>query len=368
MADTLCAAPLLTVANGLTAPLYAEGQVVRAADLTLDRGSHDEELWRLRRWLHGWGVVAGLVAELEGDGLFLHRGYGICPSGEEVLLPEDVAVPGLVQAMLAACGPGAEGCALEPGPRALPSPQAPLTVWLLIRPEAQPADLRPALPVDCDHPGNHLAPSRLCRGVRLELACALPEGHGRAVPDCAEMRATLCGGQPVYMPDPHPQPGLLVLAAIRWNGETLALDSTLRRPLLPVSVLQDFVMACGCKVAEEAQDPDDTGPVDDPPDDDGPDIPPVRDPGTRTTWNETLKKIKDKRFILVKNKFEVGPEDPVTDVGLIDKLATVGLGPGDVLSKSAAEVAMLVSVDIQAVEALQKSLQTVKSQIGGVHF
>lgn len=50
--------------NAVVTPLYFDRQVIQAEDLNLDRTSHDRELARMRRILHGWGVVAGLIPEI----------------------------------------------------------------------------------------------------------------------------------------------------------------------------------------------------------------------------------------------------------------------------------------------------------------
>lgn len=344
-----CARTILSVPNGLSAPLYAEGQVVRAADLTLDRSSHDAELWRLRRYLHGWGVVAGLVPEIEGSGLILHRGYGICPSGEEVLLPETMKIGDLAAEMLRACGPDAAGCALDAAPATGPDANAPLAVWLVIRPQATLADPRPALMRGCDHPGNNVAPARLCRGVAVELCCTLPDGHGRPAPDCAAMREILCNNQPVFMPDDLPEPGLLVLAKITYDGAEFTLDTGPRRPLLPVSILQDFILACGCQT-----------PVPDP----QPIPQPVPQPDRKAELDYDWQRIAE----LAQQKQPPDKPDPVIRPDYLDKLVAAGVKPVEVLTGNPALLAEKTGLAVQQITDLSVALAPVRNRINQVGF
>jgi hypothetical protein len=190
--DTLERA-LAEVPNSLVTPLYFDRQVIRAADLTLDRSSHDEELARMRRLLHGWGVVIGLVPVIEGEGLSVSRGYAVTPTGEEVFLTADVSVPDIAAEVVARCGSGARPCELVDPNRPAAAEGDPLTAWLVARPVERSAQLQGAIPEGCDHPANGMYPSRRCGGVRLEVLCSLPATHTEATPPSAQLAATVCG-------------------------------------------------------------------------------------------------------------------------------------------------------------------------------
>ena len=99
--------------NGVVTPVYSDRQVVRASDLTLDRESHDAALARMRRLLHGHGIVSGLVPEAREtapDEIRLSPGYAVAPSGAEIFLPEPVLLRDLAARIAAVCGPGGTPC------------------------------------------------------------------------------------------------------------------------------------------------------------------------------------------------------------------------------------------------------------------
>ncbi|MEV4351507.1 hypothetical protein AB0J83_44190 [Actinoplanes sp. NPDC049596] len=205
--------------NGIATPLYFDRQVVRADDLTLDRSSHDAELARIRGFLHGWGVVSGLVPAVTTAGvprLTVSPGYGVTPPGEEVYLAEPVVVDGDIAALVRKhCGPGAPGCELTPAGAGREIEDADVIAWLVARPVRTPSAPRAGVPAGCAHPASALSPTRACHGVSLELHCTAP----------------------------LPQDDCLVLARLVAGPAAVTVDLAARHPLWPVSVLQDWVVA-----------------------------------------------------------------------------------------------------------------------------
>jgi hypothetical protein len=235
--------------NGVVTPLYFDRQVVRAEDLTLDRASHDAESARMRRYLHGWGVVAGLAPTLTegttGPRLTVPTGYGVTPSGEEVLLTEPIVVDGDLGALVRTrCGPGSPGCEL-PAPGAAGDADAEVVAWLVARPVHSEADLRAGVPAGCEHPASVLMPSRACHGVSLELRCAIPPLHEPPTKDCPAVTGILWGDDPFSLPaSPNPGDDCLVLARLVAGPESVVVDLAARRRLLPLWVLQEWILAC----------------------------------------------------------------------------------------------------------------------------
>jgi hypothetical protein len=247
--------------NGVVTPLYSDRQIVRAEDLTLDRTSRDAELARLRRYLHGWGVVAGLVPFLDGSKLALSRGYGVTPSGREVFLPDTIVVEGVLgKRVVACCGPGKAGCELVSEETAGTDGGVsadPVTAWLVARPAASPGDLRAGVPADCEHPATTLLPSRTCGGVALGLLCSLPELHEPSRTDCAAVTRLIRGVRggppdPVDLPPPVlPGDDLLVLARLVVRDGAVEVHLGPRRTLLPTWVLQEWIVACAPQLEGE---------------------------------------------------------------------------------------------------------------------
>lgn len=248
--------PLVSAANGVQVPLYHDRLVLRAADLTVDRAGHDAALARMRRYLHGWGVVAGLVPVLQDDTLVVTRGYGVTPAGDELWLSEPLIVERAAERVVACCGPGDLGCELPDEPLE-DVPDDPVVAWLVARVVHTDVALRPGVPDDCTHPVVQPLPTRRCLGVALELLCALPPSHETLPRTCEELTALMCsdGRRP---PDPLPLPAdpgedgdLLVLCRlVAQSGDDaqlrVRLDVDGRRALLPTVVLQEHLQSCVC--------------------------------------------------------------------------------------------------------------------------
>lgn len=245
--------PLARGRNGVAEPLYFERQVVRATDLTLDRTSHAAELNRLRRFLHGWGVVAGFIPRIDDGTLQVGHGYGVTPLGREVWLTEPLLIPNIAELALACCGAGQPGCAIVDPVEDRPEPGADLVTWLIAWPARDETDLRAGIAEGCAHPANTLRPARACGVVELGLICTLPEVHRSAysfhvlTPNGGQRP----GGAPaepsdamLKMPEEvTAAEDFLVLGQVLVDEEQKPwLTSTDRRSLLPTSVLQDWLV------------------------------------------------------------------------------------------------------------------------------
>lgn len=281
MADTLNRLPLAEAANGVEAPLYVDRQIVQAEDLTLDRTSHTRELARMRLYLHGWGVVAGLIPVISGSTLTVSKGYGVTWTGDELFLPEAVSIPDIAAHVWGCCGPGQVDCevvdldarrrmaeALETGT---------VSAWLIARPTKREGSLRAGLPEGCAHPANRLAPSRACDMVSIELLCALPSFFATPRLDCAEARAFFCASPPQMLPMPAlptEEQNFLVLGRIICSAESAVFSAEDRRAVMPAWLVQDWLRACFCPLAEDP--PPVREPQDDPEPDRRPDAPSKR--------------------------------------------------------------------------------------------
>jgi len=243
--------------NGINQPLFNDRQVVRASDLTLLDDRHDRALARLRRLLHGWGVVAGFGIQPRAvEVITVSAGYAITPRGDEIYLPEVVVIKDIATKVRQCCGQDGDRCAL-------PDPERDdrddtlddgVIAHLVARPVARLADLRPAKPNDCAHPASQLLPARACGGVQLDLICELPELHAEPKPLCSRVNQYICGEQgrpipPLPMPDMvGDEDNFVVLATLEVQGNRVDLDDRHRRTLLPVDLLQNWIQRCLCPV------------------------------------------------------------------------------------------------------------------------
>lgn len=261
MADVTKSEPLATSLNGVVTPLYFDRQVVRADDLTLDRSSHDAELARMRRMLHGWGIVTGFAlvdADSERQAITVTPGYGITPNGNEVFLTEAVELSGLAEFLAVCCGPGMPGCEVvdEDARRLAEEIGANGTVegWLVARPYQKDSELRPGVPEGCEHPANALLPSRRCEGVTFDIVCGLKFPHIQDALTCEYLTKWMCrppaeGREPLPLPVPVDAcEDYLVIGRITISDGVFSQTYENRRPLFPVSLLQDWMMACLCGV------------------------------------------------------------------------------------------------------------------------
>ena len=259
MANAIKTKPLATSVNDVVTPLYFDRQIVRADDLMLDRVSHDAELERMRRLLHGWGIVAGftfLKTDLESGRFSLGKGYGITPNGNEIYLTEALEISDLAERLKGCCGSGdatcdvvdiAERTAIDAKAR-----EGIIEGWIVARPYFTDSELRPGVPVGCAHPANALLPSRRCEGARFDIVCALRYPHIPDEASCEVLTEWMCkvpkeGRQPLPMPDiVAAEDDYLVIAKIALDDGVLSLTYENRRMRLPVAILQDWMTACMC--------------------------------------------------------------------------------------------------------------------------
>jgi hypothetical protein len=293
------------VANGLVAPLYADRHVLRAEDLTLDRAGHDAELARMRRLMHGWGAVTGLVPVHTEGALVVTPGYGVTPAGHEVFLPGPLVAERLAEHVVACCGPGGGDCELPPEGETEPLGEGvTVTAWILVRPAQTPGDLRTGVPEGCAHPVSTLLPSRSCGSIVLELACDLPDSHVREPTTCAALTALICGGgdippAPVLLPLAAEDDALVLGRVVVADGQpTVDLDG--RHRLLPLAVVQDWLVACVCPDVRERLDAE-------PEPEPEPEPPPEEPGGGRgprgRPWLDFLDRLRV-------NGFQIRPEEP----------------------------------------------------------
>ena len=374
--------------NGVVTPVYSDRQVVRASDLTLDRESHEAALARMRRLLHGWGIVSGFVPRVpegEIDVLKLSPGYAVAPSGAEVFLPQEVTLTDLVDRIMKLCGPAEPDCgditeeAQAKAKAARAAASATVGAWLIARPAFDPTDPRPGVPEGCENPGNMQLPTRHCHMIRLELLCTLPKEKILPQPRCAAVTPYICAdvetGQTVPYPYPSDPGGVddyVVIGYLRLVRKTedalthvkflgFGVEPILehRRFVLPNAVLQDWMQACLCPILRKKPDETDT---------------PANPGGGSRPWREFLERADALSPGLVAVNPDILPDDGVTDPprellrerGRLEDLEAVGiLGPEaflradieDLVLKTGlpAETVLTFKKDIVASEALWKT-------------
>ncbi len=390
MRDPLEKKALAEAYNGVKTPLYFDRQVVRASDLNLDRRSHDEELQRMRRLLHGWGIVGGLdvILNFREDFLRVGRGYGITPTGEEVFLPEYVEASNLAERIWECCGPPPNDCTKVDDEQDSTGQVLVTYAWLIARPTSTTDEPRPGIPEGCDHPANELLPTRRCQGVRLELICEgdVSAPHQPEALSSATLKSQVCHAQSNYLAMPQPYGDdvsyLVLCRLIRFqvNDDLQVLvDPSPRQPLLPVSVLQQYLQACVCPSLHEhaPEEDDDTPPSDASPPRPGGIVipkPPTFD------WNDLRKRLRIEDLIPRRDPFD--PDDGVTDPprfredlsvvedeAMVAKLAAAGInGPVGFIEADAEVIAEATGLTLDKVNRTKKVLGDMRHLFDGPRF
>lgn len=388
MADANRNLALVRAKNGVVTPLYFDRQVVRAADLTLDRASRDQELERMRRLLHGWGVVAGLIPLIIKQTLVVTAGYGITKTAEEIYLRDGVTVENILGRVWGCCGPGELGCELldeaEILAIAAKADITEVTSWLVARPVSSTSDPRPGVAEGCAHPANVLRPTRTCDEVSLELLCELPPGCAIPPLNCAKYSKYLCA-EPRQMlplpPIPTPDENILVLGRIIARPDSIHFDPADRRAVLPVSVLQDWMQACLCPVLDEPPGPP-PRPDEPPTDTDGSgDGVRPRDSRIRdvVVWDGFLEILKGNGIFAREPRRPpvVRGGDPLPDLSPLGPeiltqpetttvLTENGIaGPRDFLKTDSDELATTLGRSVAEIDALKEDLEAFRPFFGG---
>ena len=268
--------------SGVVTPIYFDRQVVRASDLMLDRESTEAALARMRRLMHGWGVVSGFIPTVEGDQIKLTAGYAVAPSGAEIFMPDTIELTDIFDRIMATCGPNSQGCELisdEAKNKAIAKMKlASISTgaWLIARPASNESEPRAGVPQGCAHPGNVLLNTRRCHLVQLELICTLPDDKLLKPPHCGDVDSYICVNPKFGELDPYPYPGapggeedFVVLGYLNLTENGLNVSLPHRRSILPTSVLQDWMQSCVCPIIHTVPDtvvpdeePDETTPPD----------------------------------------------------------------------------------------------------------
>ncbi len=349
--------------NGVVSPLYFDRQIVRAEDLTLDRSSHDAELMRMRRLLHGWGIVAGLIPVTDGKTLTVTAGYAISPSGEEVYLTKPLRVDDVIERIWKCCGPDAPGCELDAGDKERDAADT-VTAWLIARPTRAELDLRPGVPAGCAHPANSLMPSRVCEGVGLNLICDLPELHLPKRVSCADLSAYVCGNpktgfEPLPMPAPvAPEDDFVVIARIVAGHEGVVIHLDERRALLPVSILQDWLTTCVCGLLTRASEPTPSEPAEP-----EPTQPEPGRGGRDIDWTDFTDRLRENGVIIQPDPGVVDPPPPdvLLEAETIKQLTEAGIsGPVAFLNEDPARIAEVTGLNADKLKDVQKNLEVLR--------
>jgi hypothetical protein len=226
---------------------YFDGQMITAADMIDEEQYFLQKLRRHNRFLHGWGVVAGLDVRAaptkdEPGRVRIDCGYALSPQGDEIYVPEAFCYD------LLRCSLGTVSDPCEPGTTRVKPAGDNLRLYLALRYQECPVRPVRVHPAGCGCDTSGCAYSRIREDWAVECLLELPATHR------PEREPTLCdlreAGRvppcPVCPDDPW-----VVLAQVSWNPSRAVTDEAIntqfRRQLYSTAILQAQVIDCCCE-------------------------------------------------------------------------------------------------------------------------
>lgn len=232
-------------ATGLERLRYFPRQLLTADDMRLEQEYLREKQRRHNRFLHGWGVVCGLIVQPNPTAgplaITICPGYALGPCGDEIYVsdpaPYDLTPITQQLAQPSCANTGVSAAALESG-----------ILRILIRyAECQTRPVR-TLPAGCGCDDSACEFSRIRDGFEIR---AVPKDTGpqvQAPPSLCDIQNDIAGKLPP-MP-PAPPADWVQLALITLKGATTVttqiIDNNARSVLYSTAQVQQQVIDCCC--------------------------------------------------------------------------------------------------------------------------
>ena len=230
---------------------YFNRMLLTADDMRTDQEFVVQKLRRHNRFLHGWGVVCGLIVKAAPTPtkpwlVEVGEGYALGPFGDEIFVGQPVLID------LASCGPGATTSPCEPGMLLDGAPTAGPTVFLAIKYAECRARPVLAMPGGCgceDEECEYLAHRD---SFSIQCLSELPPSHKpvKGLPTLCDVAA----GRALLQCVPCPTDPWVVLAKISLPASPTAkiadaaIDNKppIRRIVFSTAALQAQIIDCCC--------------------------------------------------------------------------------------------------------------------------
>jgi len=231
-------------ARGMERLRYFPRQLLTADDMRLEQEYFREKQRRHNRFLHGWGVVCGLIVQPNPTfgplAITICPGYALGPRGDEIYVNEPAVfdlTPITQQLAQPSCANvGISAAALESG-----------TLMIMIRyAECQTRPVR-TLPAGCGCDDAACEFSRIRDGFEIR---AVPKTTTQTavIPTLCAIQADIPHKLPAFPPEPASE--WVVLAAVTVQGsKTLTdaeIDNSVRAVLYSTIQIQRQVIECCC--------------------------------------------------------------------------------------------------------------------------
>jgi hypothetical protein len=239
---------------------YFNRMLLTAEDMRTDQDFVLQKLRRHNRFLHGWGVVCGLVVKAAPTTALPWRvqigeGYALGPFGDEIFVGETVFLD------LATCGPGATTNPCEPGLMLDMRPAGGPSVYVAIKYAECRARPVLAMPGGCGCDEEACEYSRIRDSFSLECLADYPVSHtpDRDAPTLCE----IASGRRLLTCPPCPAEPWVVLAKVTLpvaRGTAVAetgIDNKppVRRLVFSTALIQQQLIKCCCGEGDDGHEP-----------------------------------------------------------------------------------------------------------------
>jgi hypothetical protein len=232
---------------------YFSRQALTAEDMTADQEYFRAKMRRHNRYLHGWGVVCGMIVAVAPTTqrpwqVQVGTGYALGPYGDEIYIPEPVFID------LGQCGPGALTDPCDPGTLLRPNQSRQgATIFLAVRYEECFARPVRVMPGGCGCQEQACETSRIRDSFEIDCLEELPPSHqGQAPPSICDVLS----GRNLQLCPPCPADPWVVLARVTLPASgnvpvaQSQIDNFVRRQLFSTAAIQDQVIRCCCGTQE----------------------------------------------------------------------------------------------------------------------
>jgi hypothetical protein len=236
---------------------YFPRQLLTADDMITDQQYFIAKMRRHNRYLHGWGVVCGLLVIVAPTAqspwqVVISPGYALGPYGDEIYVPNPVTLD------LAQCGPGAATDPCDPGSLLTTGvAKTGAVIYVAIRYEECFARPVKVLPGGCGCSDSGCEPSRISDSYEIECLSDLPPSA--QVPPQGPSMCDILNGRAVAQCPPCPTDPWVVLAQVKLPGtlgtilaQSAVDNSTVRRKIFSTAVIQQQVQLCCCAGSDRA--------------------------------------------------------------------------------------------------------------------
>lgn len=236
---------------------YFPRQLLTADDMIADQQYFIAKMRRHNRYLHGWGVVCGLLVTVAPTAqspwqVEISPGYALGPYGDEIYMPNPVKLD------LAQCGPGAATDPCDPGSLLTTGiAKTGAVIYIAVRYEECFSRPVKVLPGGCGCSDSGCEPSRISDSYEIECLSDLPPSA--QVPPQGPSMCDIISGRALAQCPACPTDPWVILAQVVLPGTLGAVlaqsaidNAAFRRKIFSTAAIQEQVQLCCCAGSDRA--------------------------------------------------------------------------------------------------------------------